>query len=125
MRRRNSQGLRDVAPLNVPGSQMTWGIQPMRTRWAKPLAITLGRSGVDVLLVICGFIIYHLTGRSAAQVVIVGRAWASYEFARKRIGLLRRHVLRRPLHRISLADPDAPSPRTGRLACASQRTESL
>lgn len=90
MRYRNSLGLRDIASLKAFYSD----IQPMRTHGAKPLASVLARSGVDVFLVIAGFIIYHVTGRSAAQVAIASHAWAFHQFARRRIGLLRCHLLK-------------------------------
>ena len=106
MHYRNSRGLRDVAALKVFCSHLIWNIQPMRTHGAKTLAMALGRSGVDVFLVVAGFIIYHVTGRSDAQTAIAGHAWASYEFARKRIGSLRERSLKRPFSRIFSGRPD-------------------
>ena len=106
MRYRDRQGRRDIASLKVFCSQLIWNIQPKRAHWAKPVAIALGRSGVDVFLVIVGFVIYHITGRSAAQAGIAGHAWASYEFAKKRIGSLRDNVRKRPLPRIFNGRPD-------------------
>jgi hypothetical protein len=98
MRYRNSLGRRDIASLKAFYSD----VQPMRTHWAQPLASALARSGADVFLVVAGFIIYHVTGRSAAQVAIASHAWASQKFARKRIGLLRCHLLKRTSARCRL-----------------------
>lgn len=105
MRYRDRQGRRDIASLKVFCSQLIWNIPSMRTHWVKSLALALGRSGVDVFLVIAGFIVYHVTGRSA-QAGIAGHAWASYEFAKKRIGSLRDNVRKRPLPRIFSGRPD-------------------
>jgi exopolysaccharide production protein ExoZ len=58
---------------------------PMRTHWARPFVGTIGLAGVDIFFVISGFIIYHVAMRSAAQVDVVGRGRAVYEFAMKRI----------------------------------------
>jgi exopolysaccharide production protein ExoZ len=85
MRYRNIQGLRAIAAMLVFCSHLFWDIVPMRTHWARPLVGGFGRSGVDIFFVISGFIIYHAVQRSAAQVAMVGRAQAAYEFAMKRI----------------------------------------
>ncbi len=82
---RNIQGLRAIAALMVFASHLFWDIIPMRTHWAKPYAGSIGQSGVDIFFVISGFIIYNVARRSAAQLNIVGRGRAVYEFAMKRI----------------------------------------
>jgi len=81
---RNIQGLRAVAALMVLTSHLFWDILPMRTHWAKPWFTAVGPSGVDIFFVISGFIIYHVTRRSAGQAALVGRRAAFYEFAMKR-----------------------------------------
>lgn len=85
IRYRNIQGLRAIAALMVFGSHLFWHIVPMRMHWAKPFMTAYGRTGVDIFFVISGFIIYHAAKRSAAQIAVVGRARAAYEFAMKRI----------------------------------------
>jgi exopolysaccharide production protein ExoZ len=82
---RNIQGLRAIAALMVFASHMFWDIVPMRTHWARPYAVPIGLSGVDIFFVISGFIIYHVAKRSKAQVNGMGRGRAVYEFAMKRI----------------------------------------
>lgn len=81
---RNIQGLRAVAALMVLTSHLFWDILPMRTHWAKTWFTAVGPSGVDIFFVISGFIIYHVTRRSAGQAALVGRRTAFYEFAMKR-----------------------------------------
>jgi peptidoglycan/LPS O-acetylase OafA/YrhL len=85
MQYRNIQGLRAIAALMVFSSHLFWDIVPMRTHWARPYIGSVGPSGVDIFFVISGFIIYHVAMRSAAQVDLVGRGRAVYEFAMKRI----------------------------------------
>jgi len=82
---RNIQGLRAIAALMVFASHMFWDITPMRTHWARPYIEAIGPSGVDIFFVISGFIIYNVAKRSAAQMGVVGRGRAVYEFAMKRI----------------------------------------
>jgi exopolysaccharide production protein ExoZ len=81
---RNIQGLRAVAALMVLVSHLFWDITPMRTHWAKTWVTAVGISGVDIFFVISGFIIYHVTRRSAGQAALVGWRTAIYEFAMKR-----------------------------------------
>jgi peptidoglycan/LPS O-acetylase OafA/YrhL len=81
---RNIQGLRAVAALMVLTSHLFWDIPPMRSHWAKVWFVAVGPSGVDIFFVISGFIIYHVTRRSAAQIAVVGRMGAFREFALKR-----------------------------------------
>ena len=81
---RNIQGLRAVAALMVLTSHLFWDILPMRTHWAKVWFTAVGPSGVDIFFVISGFIIYHVTRRSAGQVALVGARATSCEFALKR-----------------------------------------
>jgi peptidoglycan/LPS O-acetylase OafA/YrhL len=81
---RNIQGLRAIAALMVLASHLFWDIVPMRTHWAKVWFVSVGPSGVDIFFVISGFIIYHVTRRSAAQVAVVGRMGVFREFALKR-----------------------------------------
>ncbi len=69
----------------VFASHLFWDIIPMRTHWAKPYIVPIGPAGVDIFFVISGFIIYNVAKRSAAQVDVVGRGRAVYEFAMKRI----------------------------------------
>lgn len=85
IRYRNIQGLRAIAALMVFCCHLFWDIAPMRKHWAMPYVTAIGVSGVDIFFVISGFIIYHAAKRSAAQVDIVGRAQATYEFAVRRI----------------------------------------
>ena len=81
---RNIQGLRAVAALMVLSSHLFWDIVPMRTHPARLWIGAVGPSGVDIFFVISGFIIYHVTRRSAAQAAIEGRGRAFYTFAMKR-----------------------------------------
>jgi peptidoglycan/LPS O-acetylase OafA/YrhL len=81
---RNIQGLRAIAALMVLTSHLFWDIVPMRTHWARTGFTAVGISGVDIFFVISGFIIYHVTRRSAGQAALVGRRAAFYEFAMKR-----------------------------------------
>jgi peptidoglycan/LPS O-acetylase OafA/YrhL len=82
---RNIQGLRAIAALMVLTSHLFWDIPPMRTHWAKTWFAAVGPSGVDIFFVISGFIIYHVSGRSAARAAVVGRGRALYEFVMKRV----------------------------------------
>ena len=82
---RNIQGLRAIAALMVLTSHLFWDMPPMRTHWAKPWFVAVGPSGVDIFFVISGFIIYHVTRRSAARAAVVGRGRALYEFMMKRV----------------------------------------
>ncbi|APG03189.1 hypothetical protein BJI69_04225 [Luteibacter rhizovicinus DSM 16549] len=82
---RNIQGLRAIAALMVLTSHLFWDMPPMRTHWAKPWFAAVGPSGVDIFFVISGFIIYHVTRRSAARAAVAGRGRALYEFAMKRV----------------------------------------
>ena len=85
MNYRNIQGLRAVAALMVLTSHLFWDVPPMRTHWAKVWLTAVGPSGVDIFFVISGFIIYHVTRRSAAQAAVMGRGRAFLEFAMKRV----------------------------------------
>jgi peptidoglycan/LPS O-acetylase OafA/YrhL len=84
-RYRNIQGLRAVAALMVLASHLFWDIPPMQTHWAKPWVTAIGLSGVDIFFVISGFIIYHVSRRSAWQAALIGRRKAFCEFAMKRL----------------------------------------
>ena len=81
---RSIQGLRAIAALMVLSSHLFWDIVPMRTHPAGTWIEAAGPSGVDIFFVISGFIIYHVTRRSAAQAVAFGRGRAFCEFAMKR-----------------------------------------
>lgn len=82
---RNIQGLRAIAALMVLTSHLFWDMPPMRAHWAKAWFVAIGPSGVDIFFVISGFIIYHVSRRSAARAAAVGRGRALYEFAMKRV----------------------------------------
>jgi exopolysaccharide production protein ExoZ len=81
----NIQGLRAIAALMVLTSHLFWDILPMRTHWAKTWFTAVGPSGVDIFFVISGFIIYHVTRRSAAQAAVVGQGRVFREFVIKRV----------------------------------------
>lgn len=82
---RNIQGMRAIAALLVISCHSFQNLEPMRAHWAKPLFLAVGPMGVDIFFVISGFIIYQVMQRSIASMDAVGRGWAVYAFAMKRI----------------------------------------
>lgn len=82
---RNIQGMRAIAALMVVSCHIFQNLEPMRAHWAKPFFLAVGPMGVDIFFVISGFIIYQVMQRSIASMDAVGRGWAVYAFAMKRI----------------------------------------